>query len=146
MSGSDNNVYISKLILDLANTSHDIRESAAINLIEIGEEVTQHLIDALQHENWRVRQYAAWGLGQLADPRALNPLIARLNDSSEAVQEKVAAALGELDDKSAVEPIIHILQSALPTVQIAAAEALGLLNDKRAVPALVDALRHEDAL
>src|SRR5258705_3358365 len=120
MSSSDNSRYISKLIANLANTSHDIRESAAINLIEMGEEVTPYLTEALHHSNWRVRQYAAWGLGQLADPRGLNPLIAALNDSHNAVQEKVTAALGELADKSAVEPIIHILQTAPINVQIAA--------------------------
>src|SRR5262245_56545177 len=134
MTGSDHSAYISRLIANLANTSHDIRESAAINLIEMGEEVTPYLIEALKHTSWRVRQYAAWGLGQLADHRALNSLIAALNDPHDAVQEKVAAALGELADKSAVEPIIRILQTAPINVQIAAAEALGTLNDKRAVP------------
>src|SRR5437868_8768631 len=120
MSGLDNTRYIYKLIANLANTSHDIRESAAINLIEMGTEVTPYLIEALQHTNWRVRQYAAWGLGQLADPRGLNPLIVALNDSHDAVQEKVTAALGEFADKTAVEPIIHVLQTASSTVQITA--------------------------
>lgn len=43
MSGSDNTPYISKLILDLASSSHDVRETAAIDLVEIGEEVIRTL-------------------------------------------------------------------------------------------------------
>ena len=48
-----------------------------------------------------MREQAAFALGQLRDPRAVDPLIAALKDANGDVREQAAFALGQLRDKRA---------------------------------------------
>ena len=50
-----------------------------------------------------VREQAAFGLGQMRDKRAVQPLIAALKDEDADVREKAVFALGQLRDPAAVE-------------------------------------------
>ena len=54
----------------------------------------------------RKRRAAAEALGQLGDKRAVEPLIAALQDDVENVRQAAAEALGQLGDERAVEPLI----------------------------------------
>ena len=56
-------------------------------------------------------QAAAGALGQLSDPRAVEPLIQALRDPGGGVREAAAGALGQLGDV-AVEPLIQALRDA----------------------------------
>ena len=128
---------------------------------------------------WRkdrhVRGPAVTALGQLGDPRAVNPLIRALNDSDSGVRGAAATALGDLGDDGAAKPLITVIQNdewsvreaavaalgnigahavgpliAAPHdqdeyVRRAAAEALGQIGDPRAVEALTSALDDESA-
>ncbi len=56
------------------------------------EEVVEPLILALSDEDWRVRQKAAWDLGQTGDQRAIVPLQRALMHRRGGVQEIINAA------------------------------------------------------
>jgi len=51
------------------------------------------------------RAQAAASLGQLNDPRAVDPLIASLNEDNAAITMRASTALGQLKDKRAIEPL-----------------------------------------
>ncbi|OEU68359.1 MAG: hypothetical protein BBJ57_10405 [Desulfobacterales bacterium PC51MH44] len=125
------------------------------------------LIKALQYKkDWSVRNSAAEALGEISDPRAVDPLIKALKDDKEAVRSAAATALREIGweyigkdwiyylialkdwnklikmGESAIEPLIEVLQDedsfALHPESI---KALGTIKDKRAVEPLIEVLQ-----
>ena len=83
------------------------------------------LIKALGYKkDWEVRWDAARALGEIKDPRAVEPLSAALKDENEYVRKAAAYALGEIKDPRAVEPLIAALKDEELHVRWAAAEAL----------------------
>lgn len=93
------------------------------------------LIKALHYQKKRyVRLAAAEALGEIGDARAVDPLIAVLQDDNEDVRRAAAEALGKIRDKRAVEPLLEIFKDSEVWW---AAEALGELGDKRAVEPLI---------
>jgi len=71
-----------------------------------------------------IRRDAARALGELEDPRAVEPLIAALKDESFSVRKAAAEALGKIGDTRAVEPLSAALKDKDSDVRKAAAEAL----------------------
>ena len=76
------------------------------------------LIKALNHKIWQIRCDAADALGDMNDSRAVEPLIAALEDERDSVPlnncwVKMAAAdaLGQLGDARAVTPLIAALKN-----------------------------------
>ncbi|MHC1588990.1 MAG: HEAT repeat domain-containing protein, partial [Methermicoccaceae archaeon] len=60
------------------------------------------LIGALSYKRgWHVRMTAAESLGEIKDPRAVDPLIRALRDEDSGVRWSAAAALGEIKDPRA---------------------------------------------
>jgi len=102
------------------------------------------LISALKDESWRVRQAAAYALGEIKDPRAVEPLISALKDSDWRVRRGVAYALREIKDPRAVEPLISALKDSDWRVRQAAVIVLGEIKDPRAVEPLISALKDID--
>ena len=74
-----------------------------------------------------VRQSAAWMLGRLEAPSAIEPLIAALRDREYGVPENAAKALAQLGP-IAVDPLIAALQDHDVAVRQAAATALRWLG------------------
>ena len=110
--------------------------SAAVALIGAGERAVPPFIEALEDQQFIVRQAAAYALGDVPDRRAVAPLIASLGDPHEAVRLSAAAALGKIGDRAAVEPLIAALSDGDSKVRRMAASALGKLGDKRALQEL----------
>ena len=109
--------------------------------VEIGTPSVPSLVLALKHSDRDVRTKAAWSLGELKDPRAVEPLIAALNDmDGQDVRTKAAWSLGELKDPRAVEPLIAALNDMDVHVIWEATEALGKIGDSRAVEPLIEKL------
>ncbi len=104
------------------------------------------LISALSDEDTDVRQNAIIALGNLGDPRAVEPLISALSDEDTDVRQNAIIALGKLGDSRAVEPLIAALKDADPFMRSRAAFALGEIEDSRAIEPLIDALKDEDRL
>ncbi len=97
--------------------------------------------------NWeRVREDAVKALGEIGDPRAVEPLIAELEAGYgyKVVQQAAAIALGKIGDPRAVEPLIAELKAGYTEMRKAAAEALGKIGDPRAVEPLIAALKNRD--
>ena len=90
----------------------------------------QFIVVLQENDDYYVRAYAAMRLGQIGDPRAVEPLIAALQeDDSESVRQYAAEALGEIRDPRAVEPLISALQEdGELDVREEAAEALKLIT------------------
>ena len=99
------------------------------------------LIKALNYKKEeKVRRGAAEALGQLGDPRAVEPLIKALGDFDGSVCESAAKALGELGDDRAVDPLLKVLGDSVDgfVCRRSAAEALRKLGDPRSVEQLLE--------
>jgi hypothetical protein len=114
------------------------------------------LIKALEYnKDSVVRAMAAEALGELGDPKAVDPLINALKyeayDTYDTyyVRASAAAALGELGDPKAVDPLINALKDDdydtydTYLVRASAAAALGELGDPKAVDPLINALKDQ---
>jgi hypothetical protein len=103
--------------------------------------VVDALIGCLQDQSMEVRQLAAQKLGRVGDGRAVEPLIACLqqNARDSDVGASAAVALGELKDKRAAESLMDCLRNDMagPEVRAAAAVALGQIRDGRAFDVLL---------
>jgi HEAT repeat protein len=109
--------------------------------------VLEPLVAALRDEHSKARRYAAVVLGLLEDPRAVEPLVAVVQqDPSAEVRAAAAAALGAVHDSRAIGPLIAVLQNPSEPAEVRAnaAEALGKIADRRAVEPLAAALKDKD--
>jgi HEAT repeats len=73
------------------------------------------LIESLSDISPYARQRAAEDLSRMCasgqgDPRMLNPLIDKLNDSDASVRGAVATALGKLGDPASIEPLTRRME------------------------------------
>ena len=108
------------------------------------------LITALKDEDGDVRRAAAAALGELKDPRAVEPLISALKDGD--VRNTAARVLGEINPKwreteeakRKVPEFISDLKDKDVNVRLAAVWALRELKDPRAVEPLITALKDEE--
>ena len=88
---------------------------------------------------------AARALGEIADRRSLDGLIARLGDDKWRVRLMAAWALSEMNDARAVPALSSVLLSdARAEVRRGAAEALGEIASAEALPSLKQALNDAD--
>jgi HEAT repeat protein len=119
--------------------------NAAAALGPIGDRrATPALLNALKREGTpdaHTRAMAARSLGQIADPAAVDGLIAALNDPAAAGD--AAWALGQLADPKAIDPLAALLfgtDDARYRARTAAAEALGRIRHPGTVARLVEGL------
>ncbi len=94
--------------------SDEERASAAEALVKIGEAAVEPLAAALKDSNASesVRACAAKALGQIGNPRAIEPLIEALNDSDwRWVRPSVVEALVKIGE-AAVEPLVAVLRDS----------------------------------
>jgi len=104
------------------------------------------LIKALNYKkDADIRKDAAMALGALGNHRAIEPLIAALNDESSDVRSAAAEGLGEIDDTRAIEPLVAALNDEDDKVLSAIAEALGKIGDTRAIELLGIALKDNNS-
>jgi hypothetical protein len=106
-------------------------------------------IHDLQDEAAEIRRRAAFELGMIGDPRAIEPLIVALQDEVSDVRDSAATALGKIGDPRAIEPLIVALQDEDKLVRNRAARALRHIGAPAIEPltvALEDADPHVRAL
>jgi HEAT repeat protein len=83
----------------------------------------------IQNDNRLLRADAAKALGEIGDPKAVDPLIDALGDKDSNVRYAAAMALGKINDEGAVEELTRVAQNGKnPNVQEAAAKALGKIQ------------------
>jgi HEAT repeat protein len=83
----------------------EIKEYAASALAALGEKGIDLLIEALQNPDPQVCLYTCYALGGSGQQRAVEPLIALLNDPNHNAIASVAAALESLKDPRAIPPL-----------------------------------------
>ena len=95
----------------------------ALNSIDTGH-VVEVLLDAATHEDERVRQLAAMGLGDTKDPQATARLIRLLSDSSKSVQRIAIGSLAQKRQPNTVQALFNCIIDAAAEIRFAAADAL----------------------
>lgn len=145
----------------------------AVNDVEAREAVVDALSQALGDSERGVRFWAAWALGKIKDPQAVEPLAHALGDTDKLVRRMAVKALGEIGPSAfesliralrdqdkwvrrravealgrmgvlAVEPLIGVLDDPDAGVRRRAVEYLGKIKDSQTVEPLIRALRDQD--
>jgi HEAT repeat protein len=112
---------------------------ATAALAGFGEAAAEPLLAAFKDETApRARLLLAWTLGKLGDRRAVEPLIAALNEKEKLVRQGAAEALGKLGDGRALEPLIAALADEEENVRKRASEALESIGGPEAQRALAE--------
>lgn len=136
------------LIAVLRAEDSNICEKASLVLKKVGNAAVEPLISALGSEGIEIREKAAYILGDIGDNKAVEPLIAILEDKDEdyELREKAVEALGKIRDVRAVEPLIdaacHDTEHA---VRCASVTALGDIGNAQAVEPLIGLLRDKSS-
>jgi HEAT repeat protein len=92
--------------------------------------------------DWEVRRDAAMALGVLGDARAVEPLVARLDDRTE-VRTEVEKALMDIREPSVVDLAVGKLSDADPAVRRVAVRLLNKFRERRTLPVLIDHVQDE---
>lgn len=120
-------------------------KEAADTLAEIGDAAIPGLVQALKNADWRVRKFAALGLGEVDTKFDRPEMTAALSDTLRDIYADVRAqsawALGEIEDDRAVGALVNALGDAEVRVRKQAAWALGEIESPAAVKGLVAALK-----
>lgn len=89
----------------------EVRTSAAGALVSFGTAVVKDLILALQNKDPYIRWRAAWCLGKIKDPSALEALIPALQDGEVEVRWMALDALSEIKDTRASDYVVKLCHS-----------------------------------
>src|SRR5437016_3122928 len=98
-------------------------------------------IDLLKDKDWFRRKDAAITLGEMADERAIGPLITALRDAEWNVREAAQDALAQIGPP-AVEPLIKALREY--QIKTFVIQVLGKIKDERVLDPLMAQLRNEE--
>ncbi|WP_447984825.1 HEAT repeat domain-containing protein [Nitrospira sp. Nam74] len=121
----------------LEDSNLTVQESATSILATIADSrVLDVLVGALSSSDWIVRMHAAKGLGRIAEPRCIAPMVPLLQDKVKAVRVETAAALAGIG-AAAVPPLLEALQSKEWLVKLHAIEALGKMRSPDTVEPLL---------
>ncbi len=104
----------------------------------------KHAIAALEDINAEIRYMAALALGDRQDLRAVDPLIAAIEDENWLVRIAAATALWKTNqDSRAIESLITSLKHKETEIRERAARELGSIKDQRVIAPLRNALGDE---
>lgn len=127
------------------DTSH-VRKTAAEAVVKIGVAAIDQLVNCLldRSNDFLVRVTSAKVLGQIADRKAVRPLMDILRNKEEFYELRVEAieALGNIRDTQALNILIDLLNDNIVEVQCAAAKTLGKIGNRRAVLPLISLLKN----
>jgi HEAT repeat protein len=82
-------------------------------------------------------------LGELKDPRALEPMLRFIDHANDRLRWSAANSLGKLGNPQAAGPLLKLLQDNFADIRQVTAEALGNLGDPQAVPELSKVLLND---
>jgi len=134
------------LIKALRHKNLDIQWQASGALADLGTEGMDHLLSALNARNKDIRLGVIEALGEIRDPRAVEPLIGLLKDKDNEVRWEASLALGELADPRAINPLEDALRDPDRYVRYGSAVALekmGFFPDERSRRAYLFAGKQE---
>lgn len=145
---------ISTLEKAIQENNDPMRNRMFFKLRALGKKATQPLVELLKSdEPAGVAEYAAFTLSWIADPAAIDPLLAFLERGNSNQKQKALYALGNMawgtDEKvrkavhsKAIDPMIAYLSSTDLAVLREAAYALGLAGDPKAIQHLEPLKKH----
>lgn len=107
---------IEQLVNSIEDEHEDVAFWVAKTLKRIGRSAIPEVVRLLKKGADEQRFYAAKALGQLRDPRAVEPLIEALTDGHEWVRLYAAIALGEIGGERALSHLLGVLKD--PTFRI----------------------------
>ena len=136
---------VEPLIAALKDAGVEGRGAAASALVKIGAPAVGLLIVTLGDGDSVGRTLSAHALGEIQDPRAIEPLIAASKDADIRIRAAAVLGLCKIKDPRAVESLIAALKDTGLEVRRAAASALGEIRDPRAVEPLIEALKGPDS-
>ncbi|MEW6352220.1 MAG: HEAT repeat domain-containing protein [Thermodesulfobacteriota bacterium] len=120
----------------------DTRETARRQLMALGAQAVDPLLQAIDHDDVEVRSRIPLLLADLGAVQAVEPIIALLHDPDADVRESALMALDTLRDTRSLDPVLDALRhDPEPHNRRLAAIHVGHLKDSRSVPALLEALR-----
>jgi len=128
------------LIGRLKDDDLGVRESACLSLAKLrAAEAVPALALRLKarDEEGCMRVLAARTLGELSDPRAVEPLFTALLDHDPSVRQAAAQALGRFKEKRVLTMLLEATKDRYDGVRVAAGRAIGNIGDTSVVPALV---------
>lgn len=128
LGGSEKAVGRLSFYLNCPKRLAPYRLHAVTILARCGPEAIPELARLLEDEDKEVRFWAAVGLGDLGDTRAIGPLAAALKDERVGIRWLAAHTLGQLNDEGAVEPLLKALEDEDKTVREEATKALRRLR------------------
>jgi HEAT repeat protein len=133
-------------LLPAALADEDLGHRAAAALASLGPAGTEALLSAITHMDSRVRQHAAFGLGEIGrnDPRAIPPLTRALEDKDFDVIAQAHYALLDIG-RPAAPAVLALLDKPDPDVRGRAVRLLGEMRERSAVPRLIDLLAGPDS-
>src|SRR5215213_1716900 len=111
-----------------ASEREEARMSTVIDLLRIGRPSVEILIEYLEDDDWLVREAAADLLGKIADVRAVEPLMKRLErDKDTGVKELAIKALGLIGDARPTQ--LYLEAIPIRPLRVYAMEALAKIKD-----------------
>ena len=130
-----NPTSVETLGLLLQDTVPAVRDEAIEALVSIGESAVAPLVEALAHQDWRIRLRATEALCVMKSQTAVKPLTGLLQrDPDIAVRQEAARALGNIGDRTTVDALLEAIEE--PRLRVRAIEALGKIGDRRVLPLL----------
>jgi HEAT repeat protein len=136
-----NSSYLGKIA---SNDSDDLEDISNIKMSDI-----KSLMNLLCcSEDEKVRRSAAYHLGRIGHPLAVNSLILALKDEDEEVRGTVVSALGKIGNKEAINVLIQSLNHPDFKVRENVIYALGNIantGNLEAINALIKSLEHLDS-
>jgi bilin biosynthesis protein len=128
------------LIKALRNTNQDVRNCAAEKLVSFGPSIVDQLIVALKKGNHLMRISITGVLGEIGDPKAIEPLFCIIKeDVLPSLRVAATTALSKMG-ATAIEPLSVKLKDSSLLVRRAATQALGEIGDVSAIGPLITAL------
>lgn len=124
---------IPALVRALGDGDPETRKFAARSLVKFGPAASDALLAALTDPSAAVRRYAVRALGEIREPRAVEPLLAL---EGRVDTEVLLWAFGRLGDRRGLPLLERETGAADWKVRLAAVQGLGDLADPAAVPAL----------
>jgi sugar phosphate permease len=134
---------VDELLVTLDDPRFNVRFEAIISIARHGPD--DRLIDALakvlRHSEPALGVVAAWALGRLGDPQALDALREGLDSPYRSIRAHCARALGTLGDQSVVPQLLEYLETEPDFLQrMAYGSTLGKLRVRTAIPQLLSLL------
>ena len=115
-----------------ASEREEARMATVISLLGIGRPSVEILIEYLEDEDWLVREAAADLLGKIADVRAVEPLMKRLErDKDTGVKELAIKALGLIGDARPTQ--LYLEAIPIRPLRVYAMEALAKIKNVEAL-------------